>query len=543
MIKAGLVLKTLFYSLSFQNRATLILGLAVFVIAGTAAVLSISISVCTLNHNIERETLDIAKLLAEGSAQRWENTEEALICLGTEALEREEPHLKEKIDYFFGQALLQSVEVYDMQGEILFSFHTDSSLTEEKQQLFVSFAEIDETTTVTIDEENQRVFIVTPIYADEKIQAVAIGEVDVLQIPVIQGLPRLGEGSWQAAVLDEYGTPIISTYPDSPEEWDEFVYTKKSGEKVVLSELDQNFNEAVYFESDGVVHIATIRQLAVNGHRLLISRPRTDLSYMFRELQIKQLMIFMTSIVILIASINFVASRVGTGLREAVYYAQNISGLLAPDKPQLTRKNNEIVWLMEILFDIYKRVDEHRLVVIEALVSVVEAKDSYTAGHSKRVMELSKGVAKELDLEEETVDKLCHIGILHDIGKLAIPDNILRKPGSLSPGEWEIVQKHPVASEKILYNIGFITELLPAIRAHHEHWDGTGYPDGLKGSEIPYLAQIVHLADAFDAMTSNRPYRKAMGEDEALNEIAASAGRQFNPVIVEAFLRRMRRVT
>jgi putative nucleotidyltransferase with HDIG domain len=173
---------------------------------------------------------------------------------------------------------------------------------------------------------------------------------------------------------------------------------------------------------------------------------------------------------------------------------------------------------------------------VRALVQAIEEKDTYTRGHSERVAALVEQVARELRLPEKEIEFLRFGSILHDIGKIGIPESIVRSPKPLTETEFKIIQKHPLKGVEILQPISFIKDHMHLIRNHHERWDGKGYPDRLAGDEIPLGAQIVAIADAYDAMTSSRPYRKGLPEKQAAREIRRSTGTQFSPKVSDAFL-------
>lgn len=173
---------------------------------------------------------------------------------------------------------------------------------------------------------------------------------------------------------------------------------------------------------------------------------------------------------------------------------------------------------------------------IQSLVSTLEAKDTYTEDHSWKVALLGSYLARELDLDSDIVDNISLAGLLHDIGKIGVRDAILNKPGSLTDDEFAHIQQHPVISEKILAPLDALRKLLPAIRHHHERFDGRGYPDGFAGEKIPLEARILALADSFDAITSQRAYRPARSLEVALLVIEDAAGTQFDPQLTEAFV-------
>ncbi|UCF96123.1 MAG: cyclic nucleotide-binding domain-containing protein [Spirochaetaceae bacterium] len=176
---------------------------------------------------------------------------------------------------------------------------------------------------------------------------------------------------------------------------------------------------------------------------------------------------------------------------------------------------------------------------VNAVVNTLEARDPYTHGHTERVTAIAKSIASSIALEKELdEDDLFTIEIgalLHDVGKIGVPDAVLRKPGPLEIREILQIQEHPAKGKHILDNIGYLEQALPCILHHHERFDGQGYPEQIAGEMIPLPGRIISVADAFDAMTSDRPYRKKMDYQSAFREIEENAGRQFDPEIVEAF--------
>jgi PAS domain S-box-containing protein len=179
---------------------------------------------------------------------------------------------------------------------------------------------------------------------------------------------------------------------------------------------------------------------------------------------------------------------------------------------------------------------EVELAGVTALVAALEARDHYTAEHSRRVVDLAIAVARRLGLDEAKVQEVEQVAVLHDIGKVAVPDTVLQKAGPLSDSEWELMRQHPGVGERIVGSLQTLAHLAPPIRAEHERFDGNGYPDGLAGDRIPIASRITLACDAFHAMTSDRPYREAMSEEEAREELRANAGTQFDPDVVEALL-------
>jgi len=192
--------------------------------------------------------------------------------------------------------------------------------------------------------------------------------------------------------------------------------------------------------------------------------------------------------------------------------------------------------MAESLSQSRKRLQNYFFKVTQSLVQALEAKDPYTQGHSKRVANLARKVALELGVSPEKAELIWCVAELHDIGKLVIHETILNKKEKLDPEEWKILKEHPVTGEKILESV-LDEELLRVIRSHHERVDGKGYPDGLKGDEIDLSSQIVSIADAYDAMTSIRSYRKPLTPEVAVREIERASGTQFRAEVVSAFLK------
>ncbi len=174
--------------------------------------------------------------------------------------------------------------------------------------------------------------------------------------------------------------------------------------------------------------------------------------------------------------------------------------------------------------------------VIFALAEAVEAKDPYTEGHLSRLASYAEVLACGLGLTPQEQRDVREGAILHDVGKIGVPEEILRKPAPLSGEEYRIVQSHPLMGHRILAPLRLASRTLPAVRGHHEHFDGCGYPDGLGAQDIPFEARIVAVVDAYDAMTSERPYRQALSQDEAIRRLRADSGTQFDPQVVECFI-------
>ena len=197
---------------------------------------------------------------------------------------------------------------------------------------------------------------------------------------------------------------------------------------------------------------------------------------------------------------------------------------------------NEIKRINEELHDTYDKLEKAYMESIQTIRYTVEAKDTYTRGHSDRVSEYSVLIGKKLGLDEEDLRRLRIGGLFHDVGKIGVPDIILQKSGKLTDDEYSEIKNHPTIGVHILSNASIFQDLLPIVKHHHERYDGRGYPGMLKGEEIPYLARIAAVADAFDAMTSRRVYRDSLPLDKVISEIENNRGTQFDPQIADAFL-------
>lgn len=185
---------------------------------------------------------------------------------------------------------------------------------------------------------------------------------------------------------------------------------------------------------------------------------------------------------------------------------------------------------------LYQKLNNLSTNIIKSLISALEARDEYTKGHSLRVQILSSKIARAMGLPSKEIKEIELSAILHDIGKIGIPDSILRKPDKLTNEEYEIIKKHPIIGYNILSSIEGLEKILDGIKYHHERFDGKGYPEGLKGKEIPLIARIIAVADTLDAMTSDRPYRKGLPIEKAVEEIKKCKNSQLDPEIVDVFL-------
>ncbi len=188
-------------------------------------------------------------------------------------------------------------------------------------------------------------------------------------------------------------------------------------------------------------------------------------------------------------------------------------------------------------FKLYIDLKSSYLETVQALSRALEAKDPVTSGHAERVSQYSVSIAHQLGLSQAKIDIIMYAGLLHDIGKIGVADSILQKPGKLTQQEYNAIKEHSSIGSDILRDIDFLRDASKIIRYHHERYDGQGYPDGLGGEQVPIESYILGVADAFDAMTNDRPYRKALTIEAARDVIKEQAGRQFHPRVADAFVK------
>ena len=214
-------------------------------------------------------------------------------------------------------------------------------------------------------------------------------------------------------------------------------------------------------------------------------------------------------------------------LMAIVYVEVGIIGILLFFLPLLLARRS---------FELYTKMRKVYLDTIRALAAAIDAKDPYTKGHSERVAETSVALAQELNLSDKDIENIEYTALLHDIGKIGIADNILGKTSSLTDKEFDKIKEHTVMGAKIIEPVDFLKNSYKAIYHHHEKYNGKGYPDGLKEKDIPLLARIIAVADAYDAMGSDRPYRKKLNKDKILKELKDQSGKQFDPEVVKALI-------
>ncbi len=193
--------------------------------------------------------------------------------------------------------------------------------------------------------------------------------------------------------------------------------------------------------------------------------------------------------------------------------------------------------LVHVSFRSYLQLQTEARKTFEKISRILDERDHYTAVHSTSVAELAVKIAQEMDLPESEIEKIDVAAKVHDIGKIAVPDAILLKPGKLDDAEWKVMKKHPVISAELIEGLSIYSHVADAVRHEHEHWDGSGYPDGLEGKDIPLIARIITAADVYDALSTDRPYRKAFSREESLEILKKMRGKELDPEVADALER------
>ncbi len=214
-------------------------------------------------------------------------------------------------------------------------------------------------------------------------------------------------------------------------------------------------------------------------------------------------------------------------LMAIIYVEVGIVGILLFFLPLLLARRS---------FELYTKMRKMYLETIRTLAAAIDAKDPYTKGHSERVAEMAVALAQELNLPERDIETIEYTALLHDIGKIGVDERILSKNDGLTSEEFNKIKEHTITGAKIIEPVEFLKDSYKAIYHHHERYDGDGYPDGLKGEDIPISARIIAVADAYDAMGSDRPYRKKLKQDKIMKELTEQSGKQFDPEVVKALI-------
>ncbi len=358
---------------------------------------------------------------------------------------------------------------------------------------------------------------------------------------------RLGANTYaglMVSVVDDRGRVVISSRP-------EMRRIDASASPLVRDFLSNPQRLTLTYEhplGDQGEVLASMAPAGVLGWGVLIERPAAEAYAPVRTNQLRTLgLIALAALVAL--GIGFALSRrLITPLQSlAATTSQLADGNLTvratvrgADEIALLGSNfnnmaGNIEALVRRLRQALRQNQELFLETIRTLAAAIDAKDPYTRGHSERVASYAMAISRHLGLSQEEVFRVHIAAILHDVGKLGIRDGILNKPGGLSDEEFEVMRQHPAIGAQIMSPIRMLKDIIPGIRNHHETWDGTGYPDRLKGEQIPMVARIIGVSDTFDAMTTTRPYQQAMTLDYVLTKMRSMVGSRFDPKVIDAF--------
>lgn len=239
---------------------------------------------------------------------------------------------------------------------------------------------------------------------------------------------------------------------------------------------------------------------------------------------------------LLSAGLIIFATAAGVFFKRSIARGKELDQIKAQVLAWNHRLEEQVLQRTVELEETHRQLQEAYLETVTSLVEAMTAKDTYLFGHSHNVASYAKAIAQELGFSKNRIDRLLHGCELHDLGKIAIPDSILLKQGPLTPEEFEVIKQHPVWGARILEPLTSMKDITEMVHQEHEQWDGSGYPQGLKGEKIRLEARIISVADALDAMVSDRPYRKRLALEQASSELQRCAGTQFDPQVVDACL-------
>jgi putative nucleotidyltransferase with HDIG domain len=297
--------------------------------------------------------------------------------------------------------------------------------------------------------------------------------------------------------------------------------------------FDRLLAEGVSFAAAGA--LAAVGFIVVNRLLLLVMlcaarqmRPTETGLLRPDDVSLELVLAFMGVPLDLLANLGPVAVALPAAPLVLIYLAQRNAQQLDEASATIRDQNEQLAETAE-------EVISRSTAALEALSATVDARDAYTAGHSRRVRDIAVILGRALELDQQALETLSQAALLHDIGKIAVPDHVLLKEAPLDRSEWLLMCSHPDQGARIIDRLGYLSEVVPAIRHHHERLDGGGYPDGLRGEAVPLLARIIHVADALDAMLSRRVYRDSLRLADAVAELRRGAGSDFCTACVQAF--------
>jgi len=391
-------------------------------------------------------------------------------------------------------------------------------------------------------------YVLKPFKFDEIVHIIKRGlerqrlEIENIQLKEAVSLYRISQAIAEkndlGAVLDlildvsimEAEADLIQLHlrEDGQERWVESLHRTKAGIVEDVDAGEPNMDELLHFFEDGV----PVRAHGVATHVFFLRLPG-DLplvSFCSVPLRLQER---------LVGVINAYSFTRGHRFTEGHRKLLAVLGSRAAGAIENARLVKHLRQTNDQLRQVNLSLQKNFLKTIQGFAKALEENDRYTRGHSERVAIYTRLIAEGMGMDEARIELAYQAGLMHDIGKIGIAYEKLNKPGKLSPSEVEMFRRHPIIGQHILEGIPFMKNLIPGIKYHHEHFDGTGYPEGLAGENIPLLGRVIAVADTYDAMTSDRPYRKALPHEVARDELIRCTGTQFDPSVVEVFLKKI----
>ena len=378
------------------------------------------------------------------------------------------------------------------------------------------------------------------VYAsDGSIRSMLLGEISLEKVQeVVERINIRRQGN--AYVVDRKGTLIAHQASDRVAKSEDMSTVEIVGKYLLAGVSAGTIPFRDKMGKDMVGSYSTVKGL---GWGVVVQEPRDDAYVTISQMVNQTLLWAVVAILAAIIASTLLAIRLAKPIGELAEGARSLARGNFQDRVQITSRN-ELGELAQAFNNMAAHLESHDknlremfISTTKALAAAIDAKDPYTRGHSQRVAQISLEIAKEMGLPPSEQQKVNVAALLHDVGKIGIEDRVLKKPTKLTEKEYGIIQQHPRWGAMIMGHIGQLKEIIPGIQHHHERLDGTGYPQGLQGSQIPVLARIIAVADTFDAMTSERLYQKAMETQFVVDKLLEWRGKWYDPDVVDAMVR------
>ncbi len=386
----------------------------------------------------------------------------------------------------------------------------------------------------------------TPVKDGDRTIGAVVGLVTLRRI--VDRIRDEGKGDVSAFLVDRDGRVLVHSEPAIDVQHPDFSHLR-----IVQDFAKQPMRLTVSYEDKGVKFLGTVAPAPPNVG-VIVQKPEKSAFASVEQMIRATLQWVAIALALAIAAAIVFASGIARPIRllaertreiAAGNYQQRVELKTHNEIGELAQTFNFMSASIEQAVDQLKKAahENHLLFInsVRMLAAAIDAKDPYTRGHSERVARYSIGIGKNLDLSEKEMRNLRISALLHDVGKIGIDDRILRKPGALSDDEFDVMKQHPSKGAAIMSGVAQLIDIIPGMKYHHEKWSGGGYPDGLEGEQIPMQARIIAIADTFDAMTTNRPYQKAMELKYVVEKIKSFGGTRFDPRVVDAFVNAVKR--